>query len=260
MFEWDSPIVMGIINVTPDSFYAPSRCEDESRLLQRVEQIIHEGGMIVDIGGCSTRPNGSVVSEEEEWARLDWALRTIRNAYPDIIVSLDTFRPTIAKRAIEQYHVNLINDVSGGDEPMYRLVGQQRVPYILTYTHAIQSNAPMTIMSDMIDFFERRLDQLHRMGAIDVVLDPGFGFGKTLEQNWIILRHMSDLELLNTPLLVGVSRKSMVYQALNIEPEQALAGTIATTILALRQGAAIVRAHDIQATQQTIQIYQQSLC
>lgn len=260
LVEWHSPIVMGIINVTPDSFYAGSRCDEESRLLRRMQQIVRDGATIVDIGGCSTRPNGSVVSEQEEWSRLDWALAAIRRSYPDIIISLDTFRPAIAQRAIEQYGIHIINDVSGGNEQMYRLAASKHTPYILTYTHDVESDTPMTIMSDMIDFFERRLDQLHQMGVSDVIIDPGFGFGKTTQQNWIILSHMSDLLLLDTPILVGISRKSMIYKTLNTEPEHALAGTIAATMAALQQGATIIRAHDIQETQQTIQIYRQTLC
>lgn len=143
---------MGIINVTPDSFYAGSRCDEESRLLRRMQQIVRNGATIVDIGGCSTRPNGSVVSEQEEWSRLDWALAAIRRSYPDTIISLDTFRPAIAQRAIEQYGIHIINDVSGGNEQMYRLAASKHTPYILTYTHDIESDTPMTIMSDMIDF------------------------------------------------------------------------------------------------------------
>lgn len=260
LVEWSSPIVMGIVNVTPDSFYAASRCSGKQQLLDRVQQIIDEGGKIVDIGAYSTRPNGAEVSEEEEWERLSWGLEIIRNAYPDIIISVDTFRHEIANRAVKEYGINMINDVSGGDAEMYRTTAQLHVPYILTYARYVDSEDPMTIMSDMIDFFQSRMDEMHRMGVCDVILDPGFGFEKTLQQNYIILRHMSDLQLLNTPVLVGVSRKSMIYKTLDTDPANALTGTIAATMLALEQGAAIIRAHDVQETQQTIQIYRQTLC
>lgn len=260
LIEWTSPIVMGILNVTPDSFYDVSRCKSENQILQRVQQILGEGGVIVDVGGCSTRPNGEVASEEEEWLRLEGALRLIRQSFPDIIISLDTFRATIARKAIDLYDINIINDVSGGDQPMYQVAAEKHVPYVLTYTREVDSNNAMTIMSDMIDFFERKLDKLHQMGVCDVILDPGFGFGKSTQQNLIILRHLSDLQVLNAPILAGISRKSMIWKTLNTDPAHALTGTIAATMLALEQGSLIVRAHDVLDTQQTIQIYQQTLC
>lgn len=251
---------MGIINVTPDSFYSGSRSQDASRLLQIASDHISQGTSIIDVGACSTRPNAEEVCEKEEWNRLEWALRVLRSNYPDLPISVDTFRIEIAERAIKEFHIDIINDVSGGNNAMYALAATAHTPYVLTCALPLNASTPLLVMGELIDFFQSHLDSLYRMGISDVILDPGFGFAKTQEQNYIILRHLNDLQLLNLPILVGLSRKSMIYKTLQITPEEALNGTTAAHMIALEQGAAILRVHDTKEAQQTIQIYNQSLC
>lgn len=269
LMDLSLPRVMAIINVSPDSFYtsvyenveATRRLGDEVVLLDAVQRALDEGADILDIGACSTRPGSTPVDAAVEWERLEWALKLVRSHFPDAVVSVDTFRADVAEKAIG-LGVNIINDVSGGDVDarMRDVVAKHDVPYILTLAQELRKGGDKEgydyTMSEVLRFFEERLDRLHRMGVKDVVLDPGFGFGKTLEDNYTILREMEVLKVLHAPMLVGVSRKSMLYKPLGLEPKDVLPATIAAQVMALERGANILRVHDVAAAKQAIQIVQ----
>lgn len=269
LMDLSLPRVMAIINVSPDSFYtsvyenveATRRLGDEVVLLDAVQRALDEGADILDIGACSTRPGSTPVDAAVEWERLEWALKLVRSHFPDAVVSVDTFRADVAEKAIG-LGANIINDVSGGaaDERMWDVVAKHDVPYILTLAQELRKGGEKEgydyTMSEVLRFFEERLDRLHRMGVKDVVLDPGFGFGKTLEDNYTILREMEVLKVLHAPMLVGVSRKSMLYKPLGLEPKDVLPATIAAQVMALERGANILRVHDVAAAKQAIQIVQ----
>ena len=269
LMDLSLPRVMAIINVSPDSFYtsvyenveATRRLGDEVVLLDAVQRALDEGADILDIGACSTRPGSTPVDAAVEWERLEWALKLVRSHFPDAVVSVDTFRADVAEKAIG-LGANIINDVSGGeaDERMWDVVAKHDVPYILTLAQELRKGGDKEwydyTMSEVLRFFEERLDRLHRMGVKDVVLDPGFGFGKTLEDNYTILREMEVLKVLHAPMLVGVSRKSMLYKPLGLEPKDVLPATIAAQVIALERGANILRVHDVAAAKQAIQIVQ----
>ena len=269
LMDLSLPRVMAIINVSPDSFYtsvyesveATRRLGDEVVLLDVVQRALDEGADILDIGACSTRPGSTPVDAAVEWERLEWALKLVRLHFPDAVVSVDTFRADVAEKAIG-LGANIINDVSGGeaDERMWDVVAKHDVLYILTLAQELRKGGDKEgydyTMSEMLRFFEERLDRLHRMGVKDVVLDPGFGFGKTLEDNYTILREMEVLKVLHAPVLVGVSRKSMLYKPLGLEPKDVLPATIAAQVMALERGANILRVHDVAAAKQAIQIVQ----
>ena len=269
LMDLSLPRVMAIINVSPDSFYtsvyenveATRRLGDEVVLLDAVQRALDEGADILDIGACSTRPGSTPVDAAVEWERLEWALKLVRSHFPDAVVSVDTFRADVAEKAIG-LGANIINDVSGGaaDERMWDVVARYDVPYVLTLAQELRKGGEKEgydyTMSEVLRFFEERLDRLHRMGVKDVVLDPGFGFGKTLEDNYTILREMEVLKVLHAPMLVGVSRKSMLYKPLGLEPKDVLSATIAAQVMALERGANILRVHDVAAAKQAIQIVQ----
>lgn len=259
LLDLSSPKVMAIVNVTPDSFYTSwGECSDEV-LLSNVQLVIDQGADILDIGACSTRPGSTPVTAEEEWQRLSHALQLIRSHFPKAIVSVDTFRATVAEQAL-RLGADIINDVCGGnDEEMWKVIARHNVPYILTYAQEIQSQGEVKdydyTMSHVLDYFQSRLDALHRMGVADVVVDPGFGFGKTVEQNYRILDQLDILSVLHAPILVGISRKSMLYRPLCATPEEVLPATVAANMLALERGAHILRVHDVEAAKQAITVY-----
>ena len=259
LLDLSSPKVMAIVNVTPDSFYTSwGECSDEV-LLSNVQLAIDQGADILDIGACSTRPGSTPVSAEEEWQRLSHALQLIRSCFPKAIVSVDTFRATVAEQAL-RLGADIINDVFGGtDEEMWKVIAMHNVPYILTYAQEIQSQGEVKdydyTMSHVLDYFQSRLDTLHRMGVADVVVDPGFGFGKTVEQNYRILDQLDILSVLHAPILVGISRKSMLYKPLCSTPKEVLPATVAANMLALERGAHILRVHDVEAAKQAITVY-----
>ncbi len=259
LLDLSSPKVMAIVNVTPDSFYTSwGKCSDEV-LLSNVQLAIDQGADILDIGACSTRPGSTPVTAEEEWQRLSHALQLIRSHFPKAIVSVDTFRATVAEQAL-RLGADIINDVCGGnDEEMWKVIARHNVPYILTYAQEIQSQGEVKdydyTMSHVLDYFQSRLDALHRMGVADVVVDPGFGFGKTVEQNYRILDQLDILSVLHAPILVGISRKSMLYKPLYATPEEVLPATVAANMLALERGAHILRVHDVEAAKQAITVY-----
>lgn len=258
------PMVMAILNLTPDSFYTSVGTDDEVRLLTMAEKALCEGAQILDIGGYSTRPGAEEVTEAEEWRRIEKAAAAIRRLFPDAILSVDTFRAEVARRAVEQYAVDIINDVSGGqlDEQMFSTVSQLRVPYILTHMRGTPATMQSLtqyddLMRDIIDYFQQKVYQLHQMGVRDIIIDPGFGFSKTLEQNYELLSKMHYLSSLGLPLLAGVSHKSMIYRLLGTTPAEALNGTTALHMVALMRGATILRAHEVKEAVETIRIYKQ---
>ena len=245
------PQVMGILNATPDSFYAASRQQTAEDVVQRARQIISEGASIIDIGACSTRPGAEFASQQEEMDRLRMALAAIRRKLPDAVLSVDTFRPDVAHMAVEEYGVDIINDVGTYDTPqqateMLRMVSRLRVPYIL------MSSEPT--LRDTLLFFADRVQQLRDMGQKDIILDPGFGFGKTVEQNYELLASMEKLLVMELPLLVGVSRKSMIWRLLETEPANALNGTTALHAVALMKGASILRVHDVKEAVECVKL------
>lgn len=244
----DRPLVMGILNATPDSFYAASRLQTEREIAERVHQIIDEGGRMIDVGAYSTRPGASEVTQDEEMRRLRLALDIVRREQPDAIVSVDTFRADVARMAVEEYDVDIINDVSeGADEQMFRTVAHLGVPYILM---SIQANLHDTLLA-----FSRKVQQLRDFGQKDIILDPGFGFGKTLEENYLLMDQMERLLVMELPLLVGISRKSMIYKSLGCTPAEALNGTTMLNTIALMKGASILRVHDVSAAVECCKLF-----
>ena len=258
LIDLGSPKVMGILNCTPDSFYAGSRKQTEHEIAERANQIISEGGTMIDVGAFSTRPGAQEVSEEDEMTRLKAALKTVRSVQPDAIVSVDTYRPAVARRCIEDWGADIINDVSEGGitgivntpiheaENMFDVVGELKVPYILM---SVRSN-----LHDMMIAFADEVQQLRDRGAKDIILDPGFGFGKTLEQNYEIYNGMEQLAALHLPLLVGISRKTMIYKLVGGDPSTALNGTTVLNTAALLKGAGILRVHDVREAVEAMQI------
>lgn len=247
--DLSEPQVMGILNVTPDSFYAASRKQTEQEIVECASRIVAEGGTIVDVGACSTRPGFQEISEAEEMERLRFGLGIVRRELPDAVVSVDTFRPDVARMAVEEFGVGIINDVSEGNPRMFRMVSRLRVPYIL------MSQQP-TIREMLLSFAEK-VQQLRDLGAKDIILDPGFGFGKTLEQNYQIMGELDKLQVMGLPLLVGVSRKSMIYKLLGFTPDESLNGTTALNTIALMKGASILRVHDVKEAVECCRILNQ---
>ena len=247
LFDLSTPQVMGILNVTPDSFYADSRQQTEEDIVLRTRQILQEGGSMIDVGACSTRPGSEPATEAEELERLRFALSLIRREAPDAVVSVDTFRPAVARMVVEEFGVDIINDVSeGANAKIFRTVARLGVPYILM---SVQPT-----MREMLLHFAREVDELRSYGQKDIILDPGFGFGKTLEQNYEVMREMEQLEMLHLPVLVGVSRKSMIYKLLETDPSQALNGTTVLNTIALTKGASILRVHDVKEAVEAVML------
>ena len=245
LMSLSKPCVMGILNVTPDSFYAESRTMTDDDIARRAHQIADEGAAIIDIGACSTRPGSTPVSQDEELARLRRALTIVRRELPRSVVSVDTFRPDVARIAVEEYGADIINDVAPSDE-MLRMVSRLRTPYIITSCQAT--------LADTLIFFAERVQRLRDMGHTDIILDPGFGFGKTLEENYAILNQLDRLLIMELPLLVGLSRKSMIWRLLDIEPADALCATTALNAIALTKGASILRVHDVREAVQCVRL------
>ena len=239
------PQVMGIINLTPDSFYAASRKQAEGEIIARCHQILLEGASIIDVGACSTRPGGELVSEEEEAERLQRGLHLIRREMPDAILSIDTFRPEVARMCIEEYGADIINDVEGSDE-MFQTVARLRTPYIYMSRKA-------TVHDILLDFAQT-VQRLRDLAQKDIILDPGFGFGKTQEENFQLLRELEKLHVLDLPLLVGMSRKRMVWQTLKVTPDNALNGTTVLNTVALQKGASILRVHDVKEASEAVKL------
>ena len=257
----DEPLVMGILNLSPDSFYDKSRMQTTEEIDRRINEILEEGGTIIDVGGYSTRPDAPVIPVEEEKQRLMPALKHLKNYYPETIVSVDTFRADIARWAVEEYGVVMINDISGGtmDEKMFETVAHLQVPYILTHINGTpQTMHYETDYQDMQEeimlYFAGKLRTLQLLGVNDIIIDPGFGFGKTTDQNYCLMRSLPEFQLFERPLLVGVSRKSMIYDFLNCTIENSLHGTTILNTFALINGAGILRVHDVKPAVEAIKI------
>jgi dihydropteroate synthase len=246
LMELSQPQVMGILNVTPDSFFAGSRMQTEQAIAGRVHQIVAEGATMIDVGGCSTRPGSEPVSEAEEMQRLRLALGVVRRGQPHAVVSVDTFRPDVARMAVEEFGADIINDVSEGSAEMYRMIARLRVPYILM---SVQPT-----IHDMLLAFAREVQQLRDFGVKDIILDPGFGFGKTVTQNYQVMNHLERLLVMELPLLVGVSRKSMIFKLLGLTPEESLNGTSVLNTIALMKGASVFRVHDVKEAVECVRI------
>ena len=262
LLDLSRPVVMGIVNVTPDSFYGASRRTTEAEVLRAVERIVCDGGQIVDVGGYSSRPAAGDVSAEEEIRRLSWGLEVIRKEFPHVCLSVDTFRAAVARHVVEQYGVVMINDIGGGtlDADMFATVARLRVAYVLMHMRGtpatMQQHARYeNVTAEVIRFLAERLRQLYELGVQDVLVDPGFGFAKTLEQNYQLLRDLPHFALLDAPLLVGVSRKRMVYQLLDTDPQGALNGTTAVHMLALAGGASVLRVHDVKEAVEAVKVW-----
>lgn len=265
LISLEKPLVMGIVNVTPDSFFAGSRIDGAAALRARLDALVREGAAMADLGAYSSRPGAEEVSPEEERARLRPALQILRDEYPDLPVSVDTFRSDVARMAVEEYGAAVINDISGGglDPAMYRTMADLQVPYILMHMkgdpQTMQQQTDYSdVTLDVIDYFAQRVGQLLELGVHDIILDPGFGFSKTTAQNYELLAQLSSLaEAFTQPLLVGVSRKSMIYRPLGIIPEEALNGTTFLHALALERGAKILRVHDVRPAIEAVQLYEE---
>lgn len=260
LVDLSRPLVMGILNVTPDSFYQGSRKQTEVEIAQRTNQIIEEGGEMIDVGAFSTRPGAFEVTEEEEMDRLRRALAIVRREQPEAIVSVDTYRPHVARHCVEEWGADIINDVSEGgltgivntpiheEGNMFETVARLQVPYILM---SVKSN-----LHDMLIAFAKETQELYALGAKDIILDPGFGFGKTLDENYKIYQHMERLQVLDLPLLVGISRKSMIFKLLGGDPTTSLNGTTVLNTIALQKGASILRVHDVREAVEACKIYE----
>jgi dihydropteroate synthase len=265
LIDLGTPQVMGILNVTPDSFYSGSRKQTDTEIAERVEQILAEGGQMIDIGAYSSRPNADDVSTKEEMERLRRGLRILREKAPDAIVSVDTFRADVAKMCVEEYGVQIVNDISGGelDKEMFPTVARLGVPYVLMHmkgTPQTMQEAPHydDLMKEVMLYFAEKIQQLRDLGQKDIILDPGFGFAKTLEHNYELLSHLEALQIFELPILVGVSRKSMIYKLLGTTAQEALNGTTVLNTICLMKGCAnILRVHDVKECVEAVNIYQQ---
>ena len=261
LMDLSDPQVMGILNVTPDSFYAASRQQTDDGILSRVKQILDEGGSIIDIGAYSSRPGAEDVSPKEETERLSHALELIRNAYPDIVISIDTFRADVARTCVENFRADIINDISAGemDDKMFDTIADLNVPYIIMHMKGTPQDmqaAPHydNLIQEVFYYFSKKVQLLRDRGVKDIILDPGFGFGKTIEHNYELMDHLQDFHIFELPVLVGISRKSMIYKLIGGTPENSLNGTTALNTLSLMKGANILRVHDVKECVETVKI------
>ena len=264
LLDLSTPIVMGIANATPDSFFKGNRFSSDKGILNCVEKILSDGGTIVDVGGYSTRPTAEPVTQDEEIERVSNAVEIILKKFPDVILSVDTFRSGVARRVVKDYKVAMINDIGGGtlDDLMFETIADLGVAYVLMHTRGTpQTMQTLThygdVVAEVLHFLEKMVTRLHLLGVHDVVVDPGFGFAKTVDQNFQLLKKMSYFQELNVPVLAGISRKSMLYNLLGTDAEAALNATTAANMLALMGGASILRVHDVKEAKEAITIYNQ---
>jgi dihydropteroate synthase len=262
----NEPWVMGILNLTPDSFYSDSRCNESTMIEQRVNQIITEGAKIIDIGGYSSRPGANDITPDEEYSRLATGLDIIKRIAPNAIISVDTFRADVARRCVNNWGVDIINDISGGnlDAEMFDTVASLGVPYILMHMRGTPSTMQQFTQYndatlDVINDLSQKVSILKEKGVKDIIIDPGFGFSKTLEQNYTLLNNLEKFHSLNAPLLVGVSRKSMIYNTLGGSPDTALNGTTVINTLAIAKGAHILRVHDVKEAVEAVKLTTKTL-
>lgn len=261
LLDLSVPCVMGILNITPDSFYAGSRMQTEAEITARAQQILDEGAGIIDIGAYSSRPNAENVSSHEEMERLRMGLEILRKTQPGAVISVDTFRADVARMCVEEYGVAIINDIAAGemDADMFRTVAELNVPYIMMHMQGTPQNMQQhphydNLLKEVFLYFAQKVQQLRDMGMKDIILDPGFGFGKTVEHNYELLAHLEEFRIFELPLLVGVSRKSMIYRLLGSTPQDALNGTTVLDTICLLKGADILRVHDVREAVETVKI------
>lgn len=256
------PVIMGIVNVTPDSFYDGGKMQDEAVMLNSVEQMIEDGANIIDVGAISTRPGSDNISTKVELGRLLPAVQAIRKAFPEVFLSVDTFRSWVAVRVMDEVGPVIVNDISGGtlDSRMFETVGKLQVPYILSHIQGTPQNMQDNpqyddLIKDISGYFAEKYKKLSKFGVKDVVLDPGFGFGKTLDHNYELLNRLDSFKVFQLPVMAGLSRKSMIWKALDIKPETALNGTTIANTLALMGGADILRVHDVKEAVEAVKIF-----
>ena len=261
LLDLSGPCVMGILNITPDSFYAGSRMQTEAEIAARAQQILDEGAGIIDIGAYSSRPNAENVSPREEMERLRMGLEILRKTQPGAVISVDTFRADVARMCVEEYGVAIINDIAAGemDTDMFRTVAELGVPYIMMHMQGTPQNMQQhphydNLLKEVFLYFAQKVQQLRDLGMKDIILDPGFGFGKTVEHNYELLAHLEEFRVFELPLLVGVSRKSMIYRLLGNTPQDALNGTTVLDTICLLKGADILRVHDVREAVETVKI------
>lgn len=260
LHEFNAPVVMGIINITPDSYFSESRTEDEKKAIERCSQLISEGAAMIDVGAVSTRPGSEYPGTEEELRRLMRVFPMLRKEFPDAVFSVDTSNAEIARQMLD-LGADIINDISAGehDDNMFSLISEKKCPYIMMHMRGWPKDMQRhtqygNIVQEINHYFSEKLEKLLQMGFSDVIIDPGFGFSKTTEQNYLLLKNLQTFSFHNKPVLVGISRKSMVYKALNSTPEDVLPGTIALQTISLLKGASILRVHDVAAAVQCVQV------
>lgn len=261
LLDLTTPQVMGILNVTPDSFYSGSRMQTQEEIAVRARQIIDEGASIIDIGAYSSRPNAEHIAAGEEMNRLRTGLEIVNRNHPDAIVSVDTFRADVAEQCVKDYGVAIVNDIAAGemDDRMFETVARLGVPYIMMHMQGTPQNMQKephydNLIKEVFIYFARKVQQLRDLGMKDIILDPGFGFGKTLEHNYELMAHLEEFSIFELPLLVGVSRKSMIYKLLGGTPQDALNGTTVLDTVALMKGANILRVHDVREAVEAVRI------
>jgi len=262
LIDISKPLVMGIINVTPDSFYGGSQFRLRYRIARRAEQIISEGGSIIDVGACSTRPGSTSISEDQEIKRLVKAMEVIRKKFPNAIISLDSFRASVVKVMHTNFGIDIINDISAGelDNAMFQTISDLKLAYILMHMKGtpkdMQENPQYNndIVKELIAFFTKKIEILKLHGVKDIIIDPGFGFGKTLDHNYTLLKNLEAFKIFELPILAGISRKSMIYKYLNTNPDKALNGTSILNAFAVQNGASILRVHDVKEATEVIKM------
>ncbi|WP_229130304.1 dihydropteroate synthase [Ancylomarina sp. 16SWW S1-10-2] len=262
LISFDKPLVMGILNLTPDSFFDGGQYIDTDSILKRAKQIVDEGADMIDLGAYSTRPGAKNIDVEEEWRRMQPALACIRKEFPNAILSIDTFRSEIVRRTVNEFGLCIVNDISGGllDDKMYATIAELQVPYIMMHMKGTPQNMQThtdykDLMKEIVQFFSNGVKQLNDLGAKDIIIDPGFGFAKTLDHNYEIMAKLSDFNSLKCPLLVGISRKSMIYKLVGGAAKDSLNGTTALNMTALMGGANILRVHDVKEAVECVKIY-----
>lgn len=261
LLNFDEPWVMGIVNITPDSFFSGSRKNSEEEIISACKKLIDEGGKIIDIGGQSSTPYSQFLSADEEIRRLRPALKVIRREFPDVLISVDTFYGDVARVTVQEFGVNIINDISGGqiDDTMFKTAAELQVPYVLMHMRGVPQTMQQftdydNLYQDIIRYFAEKMDELHQLGLNDVIVDPGFGFSKTLAQNYELMSYLPYFDILESPILVGISRKSMIHKLLKTSAEDALNGTSVLNTFALMNGADILRVHDVKEAVECVKI------
>jgi len=262
LHAFDNPLLMGILNSTPDSFYSDSRVSDLSTIKNKISHMFDDGADIIDIGGMSSRPGAEIIDEQEELKRLKPVLEIISKDFSDKYFSIDTLRSSVAKIAVEDYGVAIINDISGGeyDKNMFQTVAECQVPYIIMHMKGTPENMQQqtsykSLTGDIITYFSEKVQKLHSLGVNDIIIDPGFGFSKTIDQNYELLNKLKELKIFNLPILAGLSRKSMIWRHLNSSADKALNGTTVLNTFALQNGANILRVHDVKEAKETIELF-----